>query len=93
MYIPKPINTEDVKLPSEIAELSEKLARNTHEVWAKGRLDDGWCYGEVRDDENKLHPCLVPYDQLSEIEKDYDRRTAMETVKLILKLGYTIKKD
>ena len=92
MYKPNPINTDDVKLSSDILELSEKLARNTHEVWAQGRLDDGWKYGKVRDDENKLHPCLVAYDELSEIEKDYDRRTAMETLKLIVKLGYTIKK-
>lgn len=93
MYIPKPINTDDVLLGEEILALSEQLARNTHEVWAAGRLKDGWQYGSVRDDEKKLHPCLIPYDELSETEKDYDRHTAMEALRLIVKLGYRITKE
>ena len=91
-YEPKPIDTSDVVLEEEILALSEKLSKNTHEVWAKGRLDDGWTYGEVRNDEKKKHPCLVEYESLSEEEKDYDRRTAMETLKLIVKLGYEIRR-
>lgn len=92
MYTPNPIDTSDVLLDEEIIGLSELLAKNTHEVWSKGRIEDGWKFGEVRDDVKRLHPCLVEYESLSEEEKEYDRRTAMETLKLIVKLGYKITK-
>ena len=72
--------------------LSEILAKNTHEVWAKGRIDEGWTYGEKRDDILKTHPGLVPYEELSEEEKEYDRRTSEETLKLIIKAGFKIVK-
>ena len=92
MYTPDPINTDDVVVDKEITDLAELLAKNTHEVWAKGRIADGWTYGEKRNDELKQTPCLVPYEELTEEEAAYDRNTAMETVKLILKLGYKITK-
>ena len=92
MYIPNPIDTSDVILDGEILSLSEALARNTHEVWSENRIKDGWKYGERRDDEARLHPCLVPYDELSEEEKEYDRHTSLEALKLITKLGYKIIK-
>ena len=93
MYTPKPINTDDVTVSDGIKQLSELLAKNTHEVWAAARISEGWSYGEKRDDEKKLHPCLVPYDELPENEKDYDRRTSLETLRLIMKLGYRITKE
>ncbi len=92
MYKPKPIDTSDVVLSDEILALSEKLSENTHEVWSLGRINDGWTYGQRRDDEKKQHPCLVPYGELTESEKEYDRQTSIETLKLIVKLGYEIKK-
>lgn len=92
MYKPKPIDTSDIILDREIMKLSEQLAKNTHEVWASGRAADGWVWGEKRDDEKKIHPCLIEYEELPEFEKDYDRRTALETLKLIVKLGYKITK-
>lgn len=92
MYKPNPIDTTDVTLPSDLLELTEKIAENVHEVWAKNRVSEGWSYGEVRNDKTKETPCLVPYNELPEIEKDYDRNTALETIKLIIKLGYDIKK-
>ena len=92
-YIPHPVDTSDVPLSDEIVELGELLARNTHEVWAAGRIQDGWVYGPERDDEKRHHPCIVNYEELSEEEKDYDRRTAGETLKLILKLGFKITRD
>ena len=92
MYTPKPINTDDVTVSEDIKALSELLSRNTHEVWAANRISDGWSYGQKRDDEKKLHPCLVPYDELPEREKDYDRCTSLETLRLIIKLGYKITK-
>ena len=93
MYKPDPINTDDVILDSDVIELGELIARNTHEVWSLGRINDGWTYGEKRDDDKKHHPCLVPYEQLSEEEKNYDRNTSIETLKLIVKLGYKITKN
>lgn len=92
MYTPNPINTDAVTLPQELIDLTEEIAENVHEVWAAGRIRDGWVYGPVRDDALKQTPCLVPYCQLSEEEKDYDRNTAIQTVKLILSLGYRIGK-
>ena len=92
-YIPQPISTKDVELSKDILELSERIAENVHEVWAASRMAEGWTYGKERNDQLKQHPCLIPYDELTETEKDYDRNTAMETLKLIQKLGYTIKKE
>jgi ryanodine receptor 2 len=93
MYTPKPIDTSDIILPDDILELCEKLSENTHEVWSENRIKDGWTYGEKRDDVKKHHPCLIPYEELSETEKDYDRNTSQQTLKLIIKLGYKITKD
>lgn len=89
-YVPQPIDTHDVELPKEIYPLIEKLAKNVHEVWSQNRLKDGWTYGEVRDDTKKQHPCLIAYEELPESEKEYDRHTAMESLKLILKFGFKI---
>ena len=91
-YTPKPIDTSDVQLPAEMNQLVEQLARNVHDNWAFGRIKEGWTYGTQRDDKNKKHPCLVDYDDLPENEKEYDRSTAVETIKLILKLGWRIEK-
>ncbi|MBE6880141.1 MAG: Ryanodine receptor Ryr [Ruminococcaceae bacterium] len=92
MYTPKPIDTSGIELPKEITELTEKIAENVHENWAVERIADGWIYGEKRDDEKKTTPCLVPYDELPEREKNFDRITAMQSIKTILALGYKIEK-
>ena len=91
-YPPHPIDTKDVELSEELKALTEQLAENVHEVWSTGRIAEGWQWGETRDQARKLHPCLVPYDKLPENEKEFDRNTAMETIKTILKLGYKISK-
>ena len=93
MYQPRPVDTSDVMLSEDLLELTEKLAENVHEVWSAERLRDGWTYGTERNDQQKETPCLVPYNQLPEREKDFDRNTALETVKLIVKLGYNIRKE
>lgn len=92
MYIPKPKDTSKIVLPAELLALTEEIAQNVHENWARARIDEGWSYGEMRDDVKKTTPCMVPYDELPESEKEYDRKTAMETLKLITALGYTIEK-
>jgi len=91
-YTPNPLDTSAVVLPEALLGLLERLAENTHEVWAAQRMNDGWTYGPKRDDSNKHHPCLVPYSDLPESEKEYDRKTAGETLKAVMALGYSIDK-
>jgi hypothetical protein len=92
-YQPKPIDTTGIELGPELNELVEKLSESTHDNWAIGRLNEGWRLGPERDNKQKTHPCLIPYSQLPESEKDYDRVTATETLKAIIALGYSIKRD
>lgn len=91
-YIPNPTDTSTLEIPSELKPLVEEMAKNVHEVWAKNRMLEGWTYGPVRDDAHKQHPCLVPYEELPESEREYDRATSQETLKLILKLGFSISR-
>lgn len=94
MYKPNPIDTSSVILPKELLDLTEKIAENVHDVWAIGRISEGWVYGPgPKNNKKKTTPLLVPYNDLPESEKEYDRNTALETVKLILKLGYTLQKQ
>ena len=92
-YTPAPMDLSSVDLPESLIQLSERIAENVHEVWAKARIDEGWTYGEKRDDIHKKHPSLVPYDELPEEEKEYDRNTAMNTIKMVKKLGFRIEKE
>ena len=87
------MDISDVRLPAELDELVEKIAKNVHEVWAQSRMEQGWTYGEERSDELKQHPCLIPYEELPEVEKDYDRDTALGTLKLICKFGFKITRE
>lgn len=91
-YIPAPLDTSGEKLPDELMPLVEALSKNVHEVWAQSRLSEGWTYGERRDDVAKTHPCLVPYEELPEIEKAYDRNTALGTLRFIQAAGFEIVK-
>ena len=92
-YIPKPENTDAIQLSAELNDLVEAMAKNVHEVWAESRISQGWTYGPERNDTLKHHPCLVHYEELPEIEKAYDRDTAIATLKLITKLGFKISKE
>lgn len=91
-YIPQPVDTRGVALPAELLPLVEEMAKNVHEVWARNRMAEGWTYGPVRDDAKKETPCMVAYEDLPEIEKEYDRATSQETLKLILCSGFKISK-
>lgn len=91
-YIPQPIDTKEVMLPVELTELVEAMAKNVHEVWAETRIAQGWSYGPERNDQLKHHPCLIPYEELPEEEREYDRNTAIGTLKLIQKLGFKISR-
>lgn len=89
-YVPRPVDTSAVRLPESLGALTERLAANTHDVWARRKLAEGWTYGPTVDDATKRHPDLVPYEELPEDRKAYDRDTVLETLKLILALGYTV---
>ena len=91
-YTPQPIDTTGIELPEELKTLVEKMSKNVHEVWSETRIQQGWTYGEQRNDELKTHPCLVPYEELPESEKEYDRNSSIGTLKLIMKLGFKITK-
>ena len=90
--VPKALDTSSGQLPASLEGLLERLAENTHDVWATTRIAQGWSYGPTRDDGKKRHPCLVPYSQLPESEKEYDRLTAIQTLKAIIALGYRIER-
>jgi hypothetical protein len=91
-YEPRPIETSAVELSGDLLQLTEQLAQNTHDHWAKRRMAEGWTFGAVRDDAAKKHPNLVPYDQLTEAEKEYDRETAMQTLRAMIALGWRIER-
>ncbi len=91
-YDPKPIDTSAIRLSDDLLELTEKLAENAHDNWAKLRMSEGWTWGSARDDVGRKHPDLVPYDDLPESEKEYDRNVAMETIKAIIASGYKIER-
>lgn len=91
-YNPNPIDLSDVALPEDLKELREAIAENAHDIWAIDRQEEGWTYGPVRDENKKETPCMVPYSELPEKEKEYDRKMAMRTIKLMMKLGYDLIK-
>jgi hypothetical protein len=91
-YKPQPVDISDVELDKSLMELVEVMAKNVHDVWAETRIRDGWSYGPTRNDERKELPCLVAYEELPESEREYDRNTAIGTLKLIHKLGFKVTK-
>lgn len=93
IYDPRPLDTSSIEIEPSLNALVEALAENVHDTWARGRMDQGWTYGPARDDAAKKHPCLVPYAELPESEKAYDRNTAMSTIQFILSNGFCIEKD
>ena len=90
-YLPQPLDTAGITLSPELTALTERLAENAHDLWAATRLAQGWTHGPNRDDALKKHPCLIPYADLPDSEKTYDRETALGTLKAILALGYSIQ--
>jgi hypothetical protein len=92
-YVPVPLDTSRVTLDQDVAELIELLAKNAHDVWSQRRLLEGWRWGRERSDSRHETPCLVPYEELPDSEKQYDRDLASETLKAIVALGYRIVKS
>jgi hypothetical protein len=91
-YSPKPIDMSAIVLDETLKGLTERLAENVHDIWAEQRISQGWQYGPNRSDVKKTHPSLIPYSELPESEKEYDRRTALTTICALLALGYRIER-
>lgn len=86
-YRPRPIDTSSVEVTPELEELFERLSRNVHEIWASQRMSEGWTLGRERSDARREHPCLIPYDDLPESEKEVDRVVVRQTLLALLALG------
>src|SRR5437879_602124 len=91
-YCPRPLDIEHIHVEGELLDLVELLAENAHDIWAHRRINDGWSFGPARCDESRRHPCLVPYSELPDAEKAYDRSAVVGTVRAILALGFVIEK-
>jgi len=89
-YQPEPLQTDHIILDDGLLALVELLAENAHDIWASQRISDGWVFGLERNDELRCHPCLVPYSQLPEVEKEYDRKTVLGTIRAMLALGFEV---
>uniref|UniRef100_A0A673BR42 Ryanodine receptor 1 n=1 Tax=Sphaeramia orbicularis TaxID=375764 RepID=A0A673BR42_9TELE len=86
-FTPCPVDTVQIVLPPHLERIREKLAENIHELWAVTRIEQGWTYGSFRDDNKKLHPCLVDFQSLPEPERNYNLQMSGETLKTLLALG------
>ncbi|XP_071656899.1 ryanodine receptor 1 isoform X4 [Patagioenas fasciata] len=84
---PCPVDTVQIVLPPHLERIREKLAENIHELWAQTRIEQGWTYGPVRDDNRRLHPCLLSFHELPEPERGYNLQMSGETLKTLLALG------
>lgn len=91
-YKPQPVDTSKIELGEDLRAKLEALARNNHEVWSQARAAEGWKYGPERNDARKEHPGLVPYEQLTEAEKEIDRGTVVQTLKAAAALGFEIRR-
>jgi hypothetical protein len=91
-YKPDPVDTSAIELNEDLRANIEALSQNNHEVWAQARTAEGWKYGPARDDARMEHPGLVPYEQLSEAEKEIDRGTVVQTLKAAAALGFDIRR-
>lgn len=89
-YNPQPIDISNVQLDDDLLDLTETIAQDVHDIWAVRRFAEGYSYGPERDDSKMQHPDLVPYADLSESEKDYDREMSIHAIKLVKRLGYRI---
>ena len=90
-YEPKSLDLTGVQIPADLINLVEQLAEITHDNWVRQRLADGWRHGQQRNDLQKEHPCIVPYEDLPESEKEYDRKISLGVIQAMLALGYRIE--
>jgi hypothetical protein len=86
------LDVSKIQLEPELLELTETLARHLHDTWVRLRSSEGWTFGPTRNDERKEHPCLIPYDQLPETEKELDRQMTRATLSTLIALGFEISR-
>ncbi|XP_056873644.1 ryanodine receptor 3 isoform X3 [Takifugu flavidus] len=86
-FIPTPVDTSQVVLPTHLDNVRDKLAENIHELWGMNKIELGWTYGKIRDDNKRQHPCLVDFVKLPETERNYNLQMSSETLKTLLALG------
>ncbi|XP_065399219.1 ryanodine receptor 2 isoform X7 [Macaca fascicularis] len=86
-FTPIPVDTSQIVLPPHLERIREKLAENIHELWVMNKIELGWQYGPVRDDNKRQHPCLVEFSKLPEQERNYNLQMSLETLKTLLALG------
>src|SRR4030067_861572 len=90
-YEAKSLDLTNVQISADLVKLVERLAEITHDNWVRQRLADGWRHGQRRDDVQKEHPCIVPYDDLPESEKEYDRKISLGVVQAMIASGYRVE--
>uniref|UniRef100_A0A3Q3GQL7 Ryanodine receptor 3 n=1 Tax=Labrus bergylta TaxID=56723 RepID=A0A3Q3GQL7_9LABR len=86
-FIPTPVETSQIVMPHHLEKVRDKLAENIHELWGMNKIELGWSYGKIRDDNKRQHPCLVDFSKLPETEKNYNLQMSTETLKTLLALG------
>ncbi|XP_058255377.1 ryanodine receptor 3 isoform X2 [Hemibagrus wyckioides] len=86
-FIPTPVDTSQIVMPPHLEKVRDRLAENIHELWAINKIELGWTYGKIRDDNKRQHPCLVDFSKLPETEKNYNLQMSTETLKTLLALG------
>ncbi|CAN0250954.1 unnamed protein product [Lampetra fluviatilis] len=86
-FTPVPVDTTQIVLPPNLERIRDKLAENIHELWATTKIEIGWTYATARDDNRRLHPCLVDFHKLPEPERNYNLQMSTETLKTLLALG------
>ncbi|XP_076604100.1 ryanodine receptor 3 isoform X7 [Chaetodon auriga] len=86
-FIPTPVETSQIVMPPHLEKVRDRLAENIHELWGMNKIELGWSYGKIRDDNKRQHPCLVDFSKLPETEKNYNLQMSTETLKTLLALG------
>ncbi|XP_059411475.1 ryanodine receptor 3 isoform X2 [Carassius carassius] len=86
-FIPKPVDTSQIGMPPHLEKVRDRLAENIHELWGTNKIELGWSYGKIREDNKRQHPCLVDFSKLPETERNYNLQMSTETLKTLLALG------
>jgi hypothetical protein len=68
----------------------EVMAEMEHARWTIERLLDGWKQGKNRDVDNRINPYLVPWSELPEEAKEWDRETVCQIPELLAQVGLEI---
>lgn len=95
-YNPQPVDLSHVQLPEGMDSLRELLAAHNHDTWAANKMSprNGYVYGKETNDQADppTHCDLIPYEDLDDEKKKWDRDTAEASIRLLIHLGYTITK-